>query len=335
MNLRTVDIVGGGLAGLALGIGLRARGVPVRLREASSYPRHRVCGEFITALDTKTQTDLGLEKVFAEALQASSVSWQEPGRRRMRHQLPSPALCLSRHRLDLVMSEQFAASGGELETNCRAPSEHLVGRIFACGRRPEKTSRWIGLKQHFRQLPLNDDLELHLGKNAYTGLTRVENGIVNVCGLFPRPASGEDANLCSRLHAVGLSALAERISAAVPVEGSACATAGLDYDQHNPHNDSIGDHAGLIPPFTGHGMTIALQSAAIAAPLLEAWSQGRADWTQTLMAMRKRLRRRFARRLAWGRVLHPWILHPRRRTAIHAMHRVGLLPFRTLYHLCH
>ena len=45
-----LTIAGGGLAGLSLGIALRSRGVPVRVIEAASYPRHRVCGEFISAI---------------------------------------------------------------------------------------------------------------------------------------------------------------------------------------------------------------------------------------------------------------------------------------------
>jgi 2-polyprenyl-6-methoxyphenol hydroxylase-like FAD-dependent oxidoreductase len=45
----SVTIVGGGLAGLMLGIGLRQRGVPVTVWEAGRYPRHRACGEFISA----------------------------------------------------------------------------------------------------------------------------------------------------------------------------------------------------------------------------------------------------------------------------------------------
>ena len=46
--MRAVTIIGGGLAGLTLGIGLRQRGVPVTISEAGDYPRHRVCGEFIS-----------------------------------------------------------------------------------------------------------------------------------------------------------------------------------------------------------------------------------------------------------------------------------------------
>jgi len=43
--MKRVQIVGGGLAGLTLGLRLRQFGVPVDLYEAGSYPRHRVCGE--------------------------------------------------------------------------------------------------------------------------------------------------------------------------------------------------------------------------------------------------------------------------------------------------
>jgi len=48
--MKSITIVGGGLAGLTLGIGLRQRGVPAALWEAGHYPRHRVCGVFICGL---------------------------------------------------------------------------------------------------------------------------------------------------------------------------------------------------------------------------------------------------------------------------------------------
>jgi 2-polyprenyl-6-methoxyphenol hydroxylase-like FAD-dependent oxidoreductase len=61
MNLnRPITIVGGGLAGLTLGIGLRQRDVPVTLYEAGHYPRHRVCGEFISGRGQQSLVRLGL-----------------------------------------------------------------------------------------------------------------------------------------------------------------------------------------------------------------------------------------------------------------------------------
>ena len=45
---KPIQIVGGGLAGLTLGIALRKKEIPVAIFEAGNYPRHRVCGEFIS-----------------------------------------------------------------------------------------------------------------------------------------------------------------------------------------------------------------------------------------------------------------------------------------------
>jgi len=41
--MKTLTIAGGGIAGLALGIALRGRSIPVRVFEAAAFPRHRVC----------------------------------------------------------------------------------------------------------------------------------------------------------------------------------------------------------------------------------------------------------------------------------------------------
>jgi 2-polyprenyl-6-methoxyphenol hydroxylase-like FAD-dependent oxidoreductase len=117
--LRTVEIIGGGLAGLSLGLGLRARGIPVRLIEAGSYPRHRVCGEFITGLDEETSSRLQLDDLLQPARPARSVSWYEPGQSAMHHRLTQPARCLSRFHLDAKMAEAFTASGGKLHTQQR------------------------------------------------------------------------------------------------------------------------------------------------------------------------------------------------------------------------
>src|SRR5689334_19937769 len=43
-----VIVIGGGLAGLALAISTRKRGHEVLVIEKGSYPRHKVCGEYIS-----------------------------------------------------------------------------------------------------------------------------------------------------------------------------------------------------------------------------------------------------------------------------------------------
>ena len=53
-----ITIAGGGLAGLALATALRHREVPVTVLEAGYYPRHRVCGEFISGVSQETLENL-------------------------------------------------------------------------------------------------------------------------------------------------------------------------------------------------------------------------------------------------------------------------------------
>lgn len=336
-NERRVEIIGGGLAGLALGVGLRTRGVPVTVREAGSYPRHRVCGEFITGLDAETRSLLQLDAALEGAQSANRVSWRDQQGEIFVHQLPEPALCLSRHTLDARLAERFIHLGGELLTGQRGPSAPHEGRVLACGARPDPASPWIGLKQHFLGLELGADLEVHLGQGAYIGLTKVDARTTNVCGLLPRPGRRERCTLVDRITAAGLADLARRVAAADPVEGSACAVAGLSYGATSaaPEALALGDRQGLIPPFTGHGMTIAMQSAACALAPLVSWSRGAADWLATTEAVRQAWRRRFRYRLGWARSFHPWLLHPSAQWLLGHLGRTGLVPFGTFYRLTH
>ncbi|MFZ4482528.1 MAG: NAD(P)/FAD-dependent oxidoreductase [Chthoniobacterales bacterium] len=334
---RPVEIIGGGLAGLALGLGLRARGVPVTLREAGSYPRHRVCGEFMTGLDEATRRSLQLDAALENARPATRVSWFDRRGEVLSHQLPEPALCLSRCTLDARLAADFIRLGGDLVTTQRVVSSPGEGRVLACGAKPDPQSRWIGLKQHFHHLELAADLEVHLGRGAYIGLTKVDDFTTNVCGLFPRPGSGQPCTLIDCVTASGLTELARRLSAAHVVEGSACAVAGLNYASTTATPDSLalGDRQGLIPPFTGHGMTIALQSAASALAPLVTWSRREADWATTTNAVRRDLARRFHHRLGWARRFHPWLLHPPTQWLLGQVGRSGLVPFSALYRLTH
>ena len=73
--LNTITIIGGGVAGLSLGISLRRQGVPVTVHEAGCYPRHRVCGEFLNGLSDTTINELGIESILQDASQNRSTAW--------------------------------------------------------------------------------------------------------------------------------------------------------------------------------------------------------------------------------------------------------------------
>ena len=338
---RPLEIIGGGLAGLALAGALRRAGAEVTLFEAGRYPRHRVCGEFIAGLSARTTARLGLALVLADALRHREVAWCREGHRIAVQPLPAPALGVSRHTLDARLAEAFVAAGGDLRTETRvADLAARPGRVFATGRRPAGgTSGWLGLKIHAVGLSLQRDLEVHLGDDAYVGLSAVENGRVNVCGLFRRrriEARGPRV-LMAYLRASGLATLADRLEGARTDPDSFTAVAAVAFDRRVPAQDRVclGDACAMIPPFTGNGMAMAFQSAEAAlCPLLE-YAAGRADWAAARQAIQAALRRRFRLRLASAGALHPYLLRPPRQRWLLAMSRAHLLPLRPLYAVMH
>jgi 2-polyprenyl-6-methoxyphenol hydroxylase-like FAD-dependent oxidoreductase len=351
----TVEIIGGGLAGLALGLGLRRHGVPVIVYEAGHYPRHRVCGEFITGLDAQTMERLGLQPLLADCLHHRRAAWYVDGELARDEVLPEPALGLSRHALDARLADAFGAAGGSLRTGTRFQDDSAApGRIWASGRR-RGVSRWLGLKAHFTGLALTHDLELHLGDHAYVGLSAVEGGAVNVCGLFRRrPASTEEtaaavkterampiaepAVLLDHLLRSRLGQVAERVAAAEFVGGSSCAVAALSFERVTPIPDDriqLGDAYEMTPPFTGNGMAIAFQSAAVALEPLVRYARGETEWRETCRVTNAAIRGRFRRRLMSADFLHPFLLRPRRQRWFARLSRARLLPFRPLYAAVH
>jgi 2-polyprenyl-6-methoxyphenol hydroxylase-like FAD-dependent oxidoreductase len=126
---KTITIVGGGLAGLALGIGLRRLRVPVTIWEAGRYPRHRVCGEFVSGRGQEVLNRLGLVDEFRRAgatLSRTALFFLGRAKSPVREMTP-PALCLSRFAMDQLLAEHFRAEGGDLRENARFEGTHRIG----------------------------------------------------------------------------------------------------------------------------------------------------------------------------------------------------------------
>lgn len=333
--MKEVTVAGGGLAGLGLAVALRQRGVPVRVQEAGRYPRHRVCGEFISGVSPETLAFLGIGDLVADAQRHQALSWIEEGRTLHRDRLPVAALGISRFLLDDRLQRRVSEMGGEVQTGVRADPQAGEGRVWAAGRNRKPDSAWIGLKAHVRGLDLTDELELHLGRNGYAGLCGIEDGWVNVCGLFRRDRSLAAAPgdlLPAYLEAGGSQALADRVRAAEWRPGSASAVAGIAFGPQSsvPGVVCVGDAATFIPPFTGNGMSMALQSAETACDPLVAWAAGQRDWPSTVDSVRLALTRRFRRRLLSARILHRLLGWPAGRRACGQLSRHRLLPFQSL-----
>ena len=333
-----IQIVGGGLAGLTLGIGLRQQGIPVTIHEAGHYPRHRVCGEFISGRGQATLTRLNLRKLLeqAGAVHAQTVAFFSATRSTAPHRLPSPAICLSRFTLDHVLAKKFRELGGELQTGVRSPvvgvhasacsdspardgtELQLEGVIRATGRRAETNpdgARWFGLKIHARNVTPVADLEMHVSAHGYVGVCNLGGGKVNICGLFRKRAdeNGEAKSGRDLLRGQPGSPLRTRLAGAEFDESSFCAIAGLSLRPQQAASRTeicAGDAITMIPPVTGNGMSMAFESAELAVAPLADWSRGRISWNEARRKIARDCDAAFARRLAWSKWLQRLILMP-------------------------
>jgi flavin-dependent dehydrogenase len=334
---KEVVIAGGGLAGLSLAIGLRSRGIPVTVHEAGKYPRHRVCGEFISGVSDETLEALGIEKDLADAVPHRAMRWFRKGREILHGELPDPARGISRWLLDQRLKERVIRDGGKLYEDSRLSRDSVEGIVWAAGRLPRK-SQWVGLKCHLLDFKMEDGLEMHLGENGYLGLTPIEDGRVNLCGLFRVDRSIRakgSALLIAYLKAGGHEALVERILEARREESSFSGVAGfeLGWQDGGPDLCAVGDASGMIPPFTGNGMSMAFESSEIALDPLFQWSNGHLEWTGVIHDINRQSRRRFRRRVGSAMKLHQFLLHARGQDLIEAISTRGLLPLRPLISL--
>jgi flavin-dependent dehydrogenase len=294
--MKPITIIGGGLAGLTLGIFLRREGIPVTVFEAGDYPRHRVCGEFISGDGRDIFLELGLKHHAVEAKRAEFHVGARPA-----FPIQVEGSCLPRYELDFLLAREFQKEGGELRVHERFESE-AAGVVHASGRRRAETSggHLFGLKAHVSDAQLGADLEIHFSKNRYVGICRVAENRFNVCGLFYSPKA------VGNVH----SAWKEMLSSGVPAlekaqwdEQSFCAVAGITLDRDvMPNSFAIGDAAAMIPPLAGNGMSMAFESAKAAVEPLRSFSKGEISWEVAVRIHSENWRRQFTPRLRWAGV---------------------------------
>ncbi|MFO1460102.1 MAG: FAD-dependent monooxygenase [Verrucomicrobiota bacterium] len=338
-----IQIAGGGLSGLSLALSLRTAGIPVRVMEAGSYPRHRVCGEFLSGRGVEILANLGLlpRCHSAGARMATTVCFATPRQLGPVRNLPEPALCLSRYRLDALLASEVEARGGELRTGTRVGTGMLGdGWVRATGRRiatPGGLCRWFGIKAHATGVTLSADLEMHFSPEAYVGICRLDGDRVNVCGFFRR-RSGEPETVVEsvpdRLRGRGNSPLEERLRHAQFDPTSRCAVGGLDLGlpgRSSADELVLGDAFAMIPPLTGNGMSLALEFSDLATGPLADFACGRLSWRGVCGEVRYRQTRAFSRRLRIAGWVQRLLFLPVAPTLLFHVHQKSGFLWRTLF----
>lgn len=323
-SLHDVDVIGGGPAGAMAAIAALHAGARVRLFEKSAFPRHKVCGEFLSPAVLTMLARAGCADSFLAmrpaVLRTMALHF---GSRVVRHALPEEAYGLSRSALDFLLLDAASALGAEVirETQTAKTTRRPV--VVASGRAAvdRRGQRLFGFKAHFRGR-VDDEVALYFFDTCYVGVSAVEGGAVNVCGLAPErllQACGfEPERLLARCEALQTRMAGCERSFEWLITGP-LVTGWASPDPSGSLVYPAGDALGFIDPFTGSG-------------ILNAMSSGRAAGTAaaTGLPVREYLteRRRVLRR--------PFVVSAACRAAIAAGLGgpiASLVPDRWLFHL--
>jgi hypothetical protein len=175
-----VRILGCGPAGSTAALSALKHGAEVEIIERSSFPRHKVCGEFLSPEIAPILASLDACDAFL-ASRPHRVTHMSLifGSRTKSARLPEPAYGLSRYTFDNLLRD-IALSRGARSASEGEPHIITTGRSATMTR----GGRLFGFKAHYEG-PQNDAVELYFLRRAYIGISCVEGRVTNVCGLAP------------------------------------------------------------------------------------------------------------------------------------------------------
>lgn len=345
-----VAVVGAGPAGAMLATLLARRGIDTVLIDRDTFPRDKVCGEFLS-YDSIPFLELCGAPTLLDHLEAPSITTcRVVGSRVTREfELPLPARGISRFAFDAQLVALARDAGACVITGAAVDSldggvgevrfsesnvpRALHARVIAgawgrWGRldrqldRPfvsDTTHRHFGFKRHYAGSRDDTVIELHSFDDGYLGISSIEGGKFNLCGLVhARRLSRLRGGWPSFVDALGSRnpSLANLLSSAQPAQESFLTTEPVIFRARSPVERSIfliGDAAGLVDPLAGSGMAMAIQSAWLAAKFIPiAVSTGstaeRAGVESSYVAAHRRL---FDRRIWWSRRAAALLSRPR------------------------
>lgn len=308
-----VIIIGGGLAGLTSALHLSKQGFNVTLIEKHDFPRHKVCGEYVS---NEVLPYLHWLQVDVESLCPTHIRELEfttEGGQMNRVRLPLGGIGISRYALDDLLYQRAkgagctiviaAVTGVSFSNDTFAVSfqdQVLRSKIVlgAYGKRSNvdqllsrdfitKTSPWMAVKAHYSGDFPNDLIALHHFEGGYCGISKVEDDQINLCYLadvktFKRYKNIGDYQkyVLSKNRYLQCFFEKSRLLFDKPL-----AISQFSFDQKSAvenHMLMIGDTAGLIHPFCGNGMAMAIHSAKMASELIVDYYHGHIDSRQQL-----------------------------------------------------
>src|SRR5664279_833749 len=319
-------------------------GARVVVLEKARFPRNKVCGCFLSHEALPIIGNMGLEEELRreDPETITRFTLVQSSGKRVDAALPAPVLSISRARLDALaaaaaeragaafrfdttvlsvegdLRDGFHIRGVDWELRARAvvgawgrygPLDSRLGRSFI---RRKSSLFGFGKTLAGRSEHLAGRAVLHFFEGGYVGLSRIEGGLVNLASLASRrvvhEAHDDLDGLLARLSRES-AALTRDLEGLAAVPGPALISEPVFLGEHGALAGDVlcvGDAAGVIDPYTGTGMSLALLFGDSAAAPLAAFLAGSLDAEGLRREHLRRHREIADRRFFYSRLFRPF-----------------------------
>ena len=298
-NISTFDviIIGGGLAGLTNAIHLSKFKQRVLLIEKNSYPKHKVCGEYISNEVLPYLNSLGIDPILEGAKQISKVQVSTTKGNLIEGDLPLGGFGMSRYFLDSLLLKKALFNGvqvlkdyvdsivfnKEVFTVQTKDSKSFQSKVVigAFGKRSlldvkmnrefiKNKSPYLAVKIHVKGDFPENLIALHNFKGGYCGVSKVESNLINLCYITEYNSFKKHKNIKDFQHQVVFKNkyLKKIFEDSNPVFKKPLTISAISFETKKAVENHIimcGDTAGMIHPLCGNGMGMAITSARLAS----------------------------------------------------------------------
>lgn len=334
-----IVIIGGGLAGLVSAIHLTKLGMQVLVIEKHTYPRHKVCGEYLSNEVLPYLEFLGIDLVQLGAKKIDRFMLSTAKGKAIETQLPLGGRSISRYTLDYTLAEKVKTNGGVIShdtvlnvgflndqfkiitKNHKEYDAKIV--IGAYGKRSnldvnlersflKKRAPLLAVKTHLKGDFPDDLVALHNYNGGYCGVSKVETNHINACYLtdfksFQKFKNFKDFQENVLYENNYLKTIFENSE---PVFPKPLTISQISFSAKRPVENHIimcGDSAGMIHPLSGNGMSIAIRSAQMASILITSYLRGEIESRSALEKVYENSwDNEFKKRLKVGRLIAPF-----------------------------
>jgi flavin-dependent dehydrogenase len=329
-----IAILGGGLAGLTSAIHLKKEGFKVIVIEKNTYPKHKVCGEYISNEVWIYLNEIGIKLDSLQPAKIDTLHFSLKSGNEIEMKLPMGGFGISRYSLDFYLYNVAQSLGVIIIQDTvqevvfdsdtfkiLTKNNKIVANVAlgAFGKRSnldihlnrkfiKKKSNWVGIKAHYKVDFPKNIVGLYHFNGGYCGVSQIENNVVNICYLanykeFKKYRDIEEfqENSIKQNHQ-----LKTIFNNATLVMEKPLTISQISFNKKETvtnHILMIGDTAGLIHPLCGNGMAMAIHSAKLAADEVTKFLLKRINRKELEQNYTANWKKNFKTRLAFGRIL--------------------------------